>query len=170
MYEPVGGDPLEYVELFNPGGRAVDLQGWTIEGVGGAFPPGAVVPAGGYVLAASDDPAFRVEYGGGKLVLLDFSGDLSDAGESIILRNAKGVEIDRVDYLPSAPWPGLAAGGGRSLALIQPGLDGADPASWRESEETGGTPGAPNFPEVFSDGFESGDACLWSYSNGAGCA
>jgi len=167
MYEPLAGDALEYVELVNPGDEAVDLSGWTIDGIGGAFPPGSVVPAGGYALAVADDPAFRAEYGPGRFLPLDYSGSLADGGEPIVLRNASGFEIDRVEYLPSAPWPPLAAGGGRSLALLHPGLPAADPASWRDSDEAGGTPGAPNFPVIYAADFEAGDVCTWSFAEGA---
>jgi len=167
MYEPPGGDALEYVELHNPGDEAVDLSGWTIDGVGGALAPGTVILGGGFALFVADDPAFRGEYGGGHFVPAEYSGSLSDAGETLVLRNAQGLEIDRVDYLPGGPWPTLAAGGGRSLALLHPGLPGNDPASWRDSDEAGGTPGAPNFPSIFADDFEGGDSCSWSGAEGA---
>jgi hypothetical protein len=95
-------------------------------------------------------------------VPLDYSGSLADAGEPLVLRDELGVEIDRVEYLASAPWPAEPAGGVASLAKRCANLPGSDPASWAASEQEDGTPGAPNFACIALDGFETGDFTRWS--------
>src|SRR5207237_6493037 len=52
--------------------------------------------------------------------------------------------IISVDYSPSGPWPAAANGGGRSLEIIGPNGDAADPANWQASALFDGTPGLAN--------------------------
>jgi len=51
-----------------------------------------------------------------------------------------------VTYDDETPWPTLPAGGGPSLSLIVATSDNAAPESWAASDQTGGTPGAVNWP------------------------
>jgi hypothetical protein len=163
QYAPTGGGDHEFVELQNRTDEALDLSGWTLDGISGALPPGTVLLPGGYLILAGDDSAFRAEYGGGRFVPLDFSGSLEDAGEALVLRDAIGTEIDRVDYGTTLPWPPEPAGGGPSLSKICPSFDGDDPASWEPSAVAGGTPGSANGDCLFADGFETGDLTYWIF-------
>jgi hypothetical protein len=163
-YAPVGGDDHEYVELHNRTDRALDLSGWTLDGVTGALPPGTVLLPRGYLVLALDDVEFRAEHGGGRFLPLDYGGSLADAGEALVLRDAGAVEIDRVEYLAVDPWPSEPAGGGPSLSKRCQNLPGDDPASWEPSEADGGTPGLPNGACIALDGFEAGDFSRWSFS------
>ena len=54
--------------------------------------------------------------------------------------------MDEVTYDDETPWPTLPAGGGPSLSLIVATSDNAVAASWAASDQTGGTPGAVNWP------------------------
>jgi hypothetical protein len=109
MYQPpggVGGADDEYVELYNTLiDQAVDISGWRLDGVALTFPPGTVIPAGGYLLVVKKDPQFRAVYGGGKYIAADYTGSLSDLGESLTLRNEFGAVISSVifDGRPATP-------------------------------------------------------------------
>ncbi len=102
-FNPAGGDQdAEFIELVNPNPFAVDLSGWRLEGgVEFTFPPGAVIPAAGAdpergkVFLSPDVAAFRARAasptgGEGRLVLGNYSGHLSNFGETLILSDAGG--------------------------------------------------------------------------------
>jgi hypothetical protein len=145
MYNPIGGATHEFVELYNPSAsEAVDLSGWMLEGTGLSLPPGTVILPESYLILARDDTAFRAQYGGGHFVPGQYPNNLDNAGASLVLRDALGIEIDRVDYGDSAPWPATPDGGGPSLELIDPALDNNDPANWAASLTAGGSPGGSN--------------------------
>jgi len=140
-------DPLqaEYVELYNPSEtESVDLSWWELEGIGLTIPPGTVILPGAYLLVVSDDVRFREVYGGGRLVVADYGGQLSNGGERIALLDREGVVVDEVTYDDAAPWPVAPDGGGPSLELTDPALDNAFAASWAASLVVGGTPGTRN--------------------------
>ncbi|MEZ5092128.1 lamin tail domain-containing protein [Nocardioides sp.] len=141
-YQPTNPD-TEYVELYNPTDQAIDLSGWTLDGVGLTIQSGTVVLPGGRVVFVADDTAFRSVYNPGTVLIGgEFSGGLSDSGETLTLSQGSRV-VDTVTYSPSAPWPTAAAGGGASLELLDPGLDNDVAASWAASSGAG-TPGLAN--------------------------
>lgn len=72
-------EEVEWIELFNNTGRAVDLSGWWIEEGGGAKT----------VLTGAIDRFFVVEKP---------KGNLNNAGDIIILRDAEGNLIDQAAY------------------------------------------------------------------------
>jgi len=80
---PTGTDAgQEWVELYNPTSDYIDISGWRISTTAGetvtiSIPSGARVPAGGY---------YVVTYG---------SQWLDNEGESTILQDSKGNEVDR---------------------------------------------------------------------------
>jgi hypothetical protein len=157
-------DELEFLELYNRGAAAVDLSGWTLAGADAHFPPGTVIPGRSHLVVPGDDTGFRAEFGGGRFVPTELGEGLADTGEALVLLDAAGAEIDRVEFGAAAPWPELADG--RTLSLLAPGLDNSVPGSWAASDAPGGTPGALNFPDLFADDFESGDTCVWPASEG----
>ncbi|MBE3098267.1 MAG: lamin tail domain-containing protein [Planctomycetes bacterium] len=162
MYNPQEGGN-EFIELYNPGGSTVLLYDpahtantWKFtDGLQYAFPTGSSIPAGGYALVVSIDPAvFRAKYGipGGVQIFGPFDGTLSGSGESIELSMPGNPEadgtvpyyrVDRVTYNNAAPWPTEPDGHGPALARLSAAAYGNDVANW-EAGHTGGTPGAPN--------------------------
>lgn len=152
MYQPVGGEPAEYVELRNPSAtESVDVSGWTVDGIGLTIQPGTVILPNGYALFVKQDTAFRATYGGaGKFVAGEYTGALDDAGETLTLRQGARV-VDQVTYSPSAPWPAAAAGTGPSLELADPASDNGLAASWIANTALRGTPGAVNSVPVVPD-------------------
>lgn len=138
-YHPSDTNLAEYIELHNPGGAALDLAGWRFsQGVALEFPAGAGLPAKGYLLLASRTNGL----GGVSNRYVWTLGTLDNAGETIELLDAASNVMDKVSYLPYAPWPADADGLGPSLSLIDPRWNNALPESWYASRADGGTPGA----------------------------
>ena len=55
---------LEFIELHNPTGAAVDVSNWAFtSGTDYTFPAGTIIPAGGYVVVASNPALVQSAYG-----------------------------------------------------------------------------------------------------------
>jgi len=148
MYHPSGGVPGEndeFVELHNPSlTEAVDISDWRLDGVALTFSPGTVIPPNGYILVVRNDTQFRSTYGGGRIVLAQYPGNLADTGEALVLRNQFGGIVSSVTYDVLPPWSTLADGGGRSLELIDSTQNISRVVNWTDSASALGTPGAVN--------------------------
>ena len=157
-YHPVDGES-EFLELFNPGGSPINVEGWEIRGVFDVFdensfrfPPGAVIPPAGFLVLVPGDPeGFRAQYGvpAAAVVVGPYSGGLSNAGEALRLRKPLGNSdvftiVDEADYNDRAPWPPEADGDGNALERIDASSFGSDAMSWAASLSSGGTPGTTN--------------------------
>ena len=66
----------------------------------------------------------------------EYSGKLSNTGETLTLRDAVGAVVDTVTYKPGFPWPTAAGGGGPSMELIHPSLDNDLGGSWRSAGDS----------------------------------
>jgi len=123
-------EPVEFVELFNAGAVAIDLNGWSLEdGVDYTFTGSVVLNPGEYAVVTENPAAFQAKFG--LSAYGPFQGSLSNEGERLILRDAEGRKIDQVEYKPSFPWPTAADGKGASMELINPYLDNDLGGSWR---------------------------------------
>jgi hypothetical protein len=131
---------FEFIEIVNTGAAAVNLEGFTLEGISYTFPAGATIAAGEYIVIAANS----ANYAGTYQTFQWTAGDLDDGGETITLRDAYAQIVSEVTYDDAAPWPTDAAGNGPTLALIDTALDNSDPANWAASVAPGGTPGAVN--------------------------
>ncbi|MFK8113167.1 MAG: DUF4347 domain-containing protein [Rubripirellula sp.] len=142
-YNPSGAD-AEFLELFNASDQAVDLSGWSIDGVGLTIAAGTVILPGDYVVFTDADPQFRSQTTGNIFVGGQYSGGLSGGGETITLLDQNGNVIDQVAYDDVAPWPTQPDGDGFTLALIDPTADNNVASNWAASQQLGGTPGSVN--------------------------
>ncbi len=130
----------EFIELHNVTTNPVDLSNWRVRGgVDYFFPAGTTLPAGGFVVLAESPSTLLARFG--VTAFGPWSGGLSKDGEELLLRNAAGDEVDRVDYRPEFPWPIAANGDGPSMQLVHPSLDNDLGSSWRSALPT---PGATN--------------------------
>ncbi len=142
MYNPVGNDACEFIELQNVGQFPVSLEGCSLTGVDFRFPVGTPALAAGarLVLASAKNPAaFAARYPG-LTVAGYFDGSLANGGERLALLDASGGTVCALEYGDDPPWPVLADGGGASLEAVDPLGDLNDPANW----QAGGSPGQPN--------------------------
>jgi hypothetical protein len=152
-------DNLQFIELHNTDGAAVDLAGWKLtRGARFEFPRGTTIAANGYVVVCKEPRLFQKHYG--FEALGPFDGSLSHNADRVELVNAKGKKVDDVRYKSRAPWPLAPDGYSSSLERICPTAPGDGPENWAPSPlpagapKAGGTPGkrnanyAPRLPPV----------------------
>ena len=145
MYNPIGGDSDEFIELYNPSEtESVDMSGWQLEGVALNFPYGTVLLPQSYLIVVKNDVQFRQTYGSGLFVAAQYEGVLDNGGENLVLKDRQGNVIDEVRYDDDMPWTTVPDGNGQSLELIDPNQNNNQAMNWAASFSVGGTPGAIN--------------------------
>jgi len=142
-YDPdIKTELLEFIELHNTTAADIDLTGWYFtNAISYQFPDGSILPARGYIIVAQDPTHIS-----GRFIVPifgPFEGKLGNNGDRIILYNADGEEIDKVDYQLGFPWPTVGdavangqPGTGYSIQLINPFLDNDLAGSWRSASPT----------------------------------
>ena len=137
---PGGGNAGEWIELFNMMGVNVDLSDWRIAGgVDYSFAVGTVIPAGGHLVIAKTPGNIAGALG-------PFTGALGNAGDTLRLLDNNDRAMDELTYGDAGEWPVAPDGGGATLAKRNPYSGSARAENWTASAQTGGTPGAANFP------------------------
>ena len=152
-YNPRGNEPTEYIELQNIGANVIDLAGLRFsEGIQFDFTNGAyqTLAAGERILVVQNRDAFEARYGLGKPIAGEFTGSLSDSGETIKLLKRDGTKLLDVTYNDSGAWPGRADGLGSSLEAVTTSGDNDDPKHWRASTEVHGSPGTAGIGPISS--------------------
>ncbi len=128
QYFPQGNQDAEFITLYNPSDKAVDLEGYLLaDAIDFIFPPESMIESNETILIAKDK--FLVDQGIDK----EYSwtrGRLSNEGENIDLIAPYGIVVDHVRYDNKAPWPLEAEGNGGYLQLIDPILDNHFAESW----------------------------------------
>ena len=145
-------EQLEFIEITNNGGDVVDLTGVYFRelGVTYSFPAGSTMAPHEAIMLCSDSLAFMACYG--LMPFGQFSRNLSNKSEYLVLVDAWGNVIDEVRYFDSDPWPWEADGEGAFLQLIDLDLDNSLPESWMaayditETSETLASEGFRVFP------------------------
>ena len=150
-YDPdVKTELVEFIELHNTTAANIDLTGWYFtNAISYQFPEGSILPAGGYIVVVHDPTHINAKWSRGRfivppsLVFGPFNGKLGNNGDRIMLYNAYGEEIDKVDYQLGFPWPTVGEavpynqpGTGHSIQLINPSLDNDLAGSWRSVSPT----------------------------------
>lgn len=140
MYNPPepGQDTLEYVEVYNPGSTAVNLEGWYFS-AGPVFSfPDFVLAPGAFAIICKNSNYFEQIFG--PLPTFQWtSGALSNNGTTITLQNPGGDWVTSVTYSNSPPWPGgQANGNGASINLCDPAGPQDDPTNWQSSRTATG--------------------------------
>jgi hypothetical protein len=127
-------DKLEYLEITNNGDQRVSLEGIYFAGTGFVyqFPAGSSAAPFSSLILAGNYQTFRSKYG--FMPFGQFTRNLSNKSESLVLSDAFGNIIDNVCYGDTLPWP-EADGNGYYLSLIDPGLDNGLPSSWIASND-----------------------------------
>ena len=132
---------FEYLVLQNTSDSAVDLSGVDfVEGIRFTFdsndPSDLVLPPGTKGILAKNPTAFAMRYpavlqsGSGYIFLGEFSGNLSNGGEEILLHSSAGVPISQFTYDDGELWPTEADGDGKVLSITDPANDPSKPESW----------------------------------------
>lgn len=161
----------EFIELYNPSDRSIDLSGFSFtSGVSFLFPTGTIIAAKGYLVIAEDPDTAVAKFGISRPLGPFANGtSLRNSGETITLSNPAGLTIDEVSYSLGFPWPTVGDELGSPLAspsieLINPTLDNDLGGSWRASgfPATQGGSDANQGPSVIVGAGESG----WRYRKG----
>lgn len=145
MYNPVGGDAYEYLELQNVGTTALNLGDYSFNGITFTFPFGYSFGAGQRLVLGSafNTNAFKLRYPG-VAVAGWFGGNLGNGGETITLLDGTGRTVLAVSYDDENGWPVAADGGGYSLEILDPNGDPNAISNWRAGQAQNGTPGQSN--------------------------
>jgi hypothetical protein len=150
---------FEYLEVMNISAVDVDLAGVQFTtGVQFEFDLGEVpfLSPGERVLIVSNRSAFEQRYApqlSGFRIAGEFTNNLSNDGETVILSTGGGTDIRNFTYNDVAPWPGGADGSGRSLVLRNPANDPDHnlPGNWRASSSPNGSPGTEDLTGGYAD-------------------
>ncbi|NDP26684.1 MAG: T9SS type A sorting domain-containing protein [Flavobacterium sp.] len=140
-YNPQGAtstesDTLEFVEIKNTSSASVSLTGIYFKelGLSYQFPAYSSVLAGGSIYLASNSAAFQAKYG--IAAFGQFTRNLSNSSQKIVLADGFGNTIDSVEYFDALPWPIAADGTGSYLQLISTEMDNNQATSWTASNAT----------------------------------
>ena len=119
MYHPAGDERLEWIKLHNEMTVNMDISDWSLDGINYRFPTGTVMPAGSYLVVASNPDLLKTTT---QFVTMlgPYSGRLNNAGETVRLYNNSGRVMDQVEYADRGNWPAGPDGSGASLAKVDP--------------------------------------------------
>jgi hypothetical protein len=141
-YNPQGAtssesDNLEFVEIKNTSTNTiVNLTGIYFKelGLSYQFPANSSVVGGGSIYLASNSVAFQAKYG--IAAFGQFTRNLSNSSQKIVLADGFGNTIDSVEYFDALPWPIAADGTGSYLQLISTDMDNNLASSWMASNNS----------------------------------
>lgn len=139
------GQDSEWVELFNPTNKDVNLKNWTLEdGSGTKFVihSNSIIKSHGYALLSKDESVWKhwdESDGVVKIQSDEFLGDgLDNNGDHLVLRDKTGGEVDFVrwgsDDTPGFQWTedtkDPSSDTGASIERLSPGLDNDLSSDW----------------------------------------
>jgi len=119
----------EFIEIKNIGNTTVNLTGIYFRGTGFVyqFPANQTLSANASVYLASKSTVFLSRYG--FAANGEFTRNLANSNQDLVLADGFGNVIDRVHYYDIAPWPN-ADGNGNFLQLSDVSLDNNLASSW----------------------------------------
>jgi len=131
-------DSLEFIEITNNGNQAVNLTGIYFKEPGFTyqFPANSSLTANGKIMLASNSGSFNAFYG--STPFGQFTRNLSDKSQKMVLADAFGNIIDDVEYTDSSPWPVEADGNGSYLELVDLNADNSLASNWKASNSLTG--------------------------------
>jgi hypothetical protein len=143
MYHSPEGSDFDYIELQNISDVTLDLTGVRFtKGIEFTFGQMQLAP-GEFVVVAGDLASFRLRYGSSVRVTGQYSGNLSNNGEDIVLELPMPLEAAIMRFGYSDRWYPTTDGGGESLAIVDPMADAAAwslAESWQPADPTPGRP------------------------------
>ncbi len=143
--DTVDGKDLEFIEFKNIGGHSINLSGLKLDSaVQYVFPDDVLLPPGSFYVIASKPAAFYNHYG--LVASGNFQGNLSNAGEEVLLTDRENNTVTVFTYEDIPPWPVEADGNGYTLssAINDPEGNPSDYMYWAASSIPYGTPFADN--------------------------
>jgi hypothetical protein len=136
---------LEFIEVFNTGGAAVNLAGVQLASFANTpytFASGLMLAPGERIVVPKNPAVFQSVYGTSVNIALGGYGaqNLSNGGETITLVAASGAIIQTIAYDDAGDWVTGPDGNGPSLEIIN-ALAAPEAPNWRASAMLGGSPG-----------------------------
>ncbi len=126
---------LEFIEVLNFSDEAISLDGIHFdEGIEFEFPDGSQLGPNEFLVVAAN-PELLKEHYNLEQVYGPWEGTLSNAGESIELKDSNDQLIDKVRYFDGGKWAPWADGGGSTLELRDPHANNDVGTSWADSVE-----------------------------------
>ena len=126
-YAGLVGQDREWIVLENESDMSLNLQGCYLDdGVTWTQTAPLWLEPGERIRLVNDASLFQDV---SETVLPWSSGQLSNQGERVVLRDANGIAIDHIDYLPNDPWPTPIVGA-ETLVRLHPSLDNHFGSSW----------------------------------------
>lgn len=151
MYDPIGSDDAEWVELYNTGGVTISLAGWSLADTAGGdmLSAGQIEPHEFVVIAASDRFSAAFPDFSGTLIVLNgnIGNRLGNAGDRLLLRDPAGAVIDAISWGDDTGVldPAIAAApAGHSIERRSTALDTDSAADWIDNMHP--SPGAAFVP------------------------
>jgi len=125
MYDPAGNEYwYEWVELYNNDTVPINITGWTLDD---RTISEKIMQLGDYILLSENKTAFESRYGTLPCSIIEVGQlSFSNGGDTIVLKNATGAEIDNVTY--------------EAIAAENYTLELNATSGWEEGRVEGGTP------------------------------
>ncbi len=132
----ISSNDQEFIQITNTGATSVNLSGINFSKLGTTyqFPYNTSIAGNSNIYLASNSVVFQSINGFAPFG--QFTRNLSNKSQNIVLADAFGNEIDRVEYFDSTPWPLAADGLGSYLQLVSTNLDNNIASSWIASTAT----------------------------------
>ena len=126
---PISNDQ-EFIEIVNAGTTTVNLTGYYFKELGFTylFPAFSTIAPNQSIYLASNLTTFQSKYG--FAAFGQFTRNLANNSEKLVLADGFGNTIDSVEYFDTAPWPTAPDGNGSYLQLISTLLDNNLASSW----------------------------------------
>ncbi|MGD2087492.1 MAG: lamin tail domain-containing protein [Candidatus Aminicenantes bacterium] len=149
----------EWVELYNPTGSSLTIGGWTISDNNHVYniPNGTGIGAYGYIVISKGSSAFYSRYGFSPGIS-NFSLDLNNSGDYLILKNSSGTVIDQVAWKnggSSIPGWGSSsypyANESRSIMRSNLNQDTDTYSDWLSNQIADPQTGGTTFPQIQLD-------------------
>jgi hypothetical protein len=143
MYHASSGNNYDYVEFYNVGETSLNLAGVRLsDGIDFTFDQMLLDP-GQYVVVVRNLTAFQSTYGTGVNVAGEYSGNLSNGGERIVLSFPLPLDVAILRFEYSDTWYPITDGDGSSLTVNDPFTHPAmlsEPESWHPAAPSPGGP------------------------------
>lgn len=124
---------LEFVELYNKSSQPISLFKWEMsKGIDYKFPKGITIAGKSYLIVAKNPTALRTAFSlaDSVQILGPFKGRLDGNGETLVLRNSRRQEVDRVHYKEQDTWAVCVGEKDHSLQLVNPTFDNRIGTHW----------------------------------------
>jgi hypothetical protein len=142
---PIGLSDAEYIELYNAGTEALELENCTFSdgGTPATFPKKTLAAGAYLIVTKTGNESLFTSYG--DVIGLDGFPALNNGGDNLVLTNSDGLYLDQVNYTDESYQDDIKKQGGYALERIDLVTQCTEADNWMASTDaSGGTPGTAN--------------------------